>query len=145
MVLKTISRSNSGKGSNPFVSAIGPLEKWSNSAALQAVIHGFEPRTGHHPLASSVAEQSTFNRWVMSSNLMPETTCGIGETGRRNGLKIRRRNPCRFESDIPHQFESSHSSVGQSRLLIRARSQVQVLLRGPSGALVKWDDVSFAS
>ena len=39
-------------GSSPMLSAIyfGPLEKWLNSHAFHACIHGFESRTGHHNL-----------------------------------------------------------------------------------------------
>ena len=34
-------------GSSPIASASGPLEKWLNSHAFHACIHGFESRTGH--------------------------------------------------------------------------------------------------
>jgi hypothetical protein len=40
--------------------------------------------------------------FVIFKNLY-ESSWGYGGTGRRSGLKIRRRKACRFESDYPYQ------------------------------------------
>ena len=46
--LSAVNRSVVGSSPTVGASQCGPLEKWLNSHAFHACIHGFESRIGHH-------------------------------------------------------------------------------------------------
>ena len=57
-------------GSSPSVGATGPLEKWLNSYAFHAYIHGFESRMGHHSRDTELIEDigSVFSLFIIKNS-----------------------------------------------------------------------------
>ena len=77
--------------------------------------------TGSNPVVASIQSQKKDPAWVWLIFLKSDKIASIksrgGGIGRRNGLKIRRSNPCGFESHPRHQSQNQAISDKASQLL----------------------------